>query len=93
MYGHSFHTKCPQYFLLIDPLSEPLSVDDSPIESKIDSYSATLCSLSTKPPDSNCEIVIIYQACSLEYVAYEIHKTMVMLRVPLNMEVACMLTN
>ena len=65
----------PKAFILINPSSESSYVDDSSIESEIDSYYATLHSFSTKFPSSNGVKVIISPVCSWDDVAYIIYDT------------------
>ena len=62
-------------FVLIDTSSKSSYVDDSLIESKIESYSATLCSFSTKFPSSNCAKVIMSPVCSWDDAVYGIYDT------------------
>ena len=54
--------------------SESSSIDDSSIESKIYSSSATLRSFSTKFTSSSCAKVIISPVCSWDDVSYEIYE-------------------
>ena len=59
----------------IDLSSESSSVDDSPIEAKIDSYSSSLCSFYNKPPSSNRAKVILLPIFSWDDAVYRIYNT------------------
>ena len=62
-------------FVLIDPPSESLSVDNSSIEAKFGSYSSALCFFSNQLPSSNCAKVIMPSVCSWYDAAYGIYDT------------------
>ena len=62
-------------FILIYPSSDSSSVDDSSIESKIDSPSYKLHLFSTKLHSSKYSKVIMSPFCSWDDVAYGIYKT------------------
>ena len=61
-------------FVIIYQSSEPLSVDDSSIEAKIDSSSAILRLFSTIFLSENCAKVIISPVFSWDDVSYEIYE-------------------
>ena len=62
-------------FVFIYLSSDSSSVDESSIESKIDSYYNTLSNFPTKSLSSNCAKVIIFPVFSCDDSEYRIHKT------------------